>query len=225
MSDALGENWMLAHGLLLSIAWFLLVPIGIITALLRLQWNFIGKERNEDLLPFSVFSLSSSPKGRRWLVIHAWFMSCAAVFTLVAWIIAVWNVSRNNEIHFAGKHPKLGTILLFVLLPLQLFLGFALVGKRGDAIQRIQLWCHRFVGFLCVTFPAVTCYYGLIRFTKTFDYSKDWIVWYLRLVPIVYGILAAIVGGSFVLKLYRVWRRDRGVIFVADEDEPLIAED
>ena len=81
-----------AHGLLMAMAWAILVPVGIGASLLRHLRPWTG--------------------GGRWFAWHRACNALGALFSLVALVIAIVQTAREGGSHFAGRHAIVGLAIV-----------------------------------------------------------------------------------------------------------------
>ena len=150
----------IGHGICMTIAWAIIVPIGIAVARYGKFSSFRGHPRDE---------LSTS----RWLMWHRRIQYVAWSLFVVGFLTIF--VSKGENEHFKSTHAIVGLILVLfgILQPLTSFC-------RG----RI----HRIPGYLCVSSAMANIFVGLISLNVASLYRRSYEA-YLSIVVIIYVLL------------------------------------
>ena len=140
------DGKLVAHGVLMCIAWTFLVPLGIFFARFR-----------------------ADATGFLWIKAHKRATKLASVLMLIAFIIILaWIFDTGRENQFcATDHGKIGMTAL-VLLGIQIFTAIYRPGKVNAesttvAKAKRKVWeiGHRVIAVLCLTISVAACFNGL----------------------------------------------------------------
>ena len=91
--------WML-HGIVLSVAWGVCVPLGVGASLVR----------------SGIIQYVTPNDHGFWFKLHFFFNMSAVILTLVGFLLAVLNISKANGTHFEGTHPVMGLIVFIACI-------------------------------------------------------------------------------------------------------------
>jgi len=217
----------LAHGILAFIAWGLLAPTAITTAIMR---DIEIPDR------FMKVKLYLSKLKEKWLFVHITLNTLACVITMLVFIVAVLNVNHENGYHWLYAHNKMG-LAMFILSFNQVLGGYLRpsshpqspedtnsteseengmnnennTGEEDDGRQKImpvkstirQLWelLHNVLGIALFLFGVWQLFEGMELYHMRYNNSSAGFVFGLYIIFMAIWI-CLIIGGS-VYKWYR----------------------
>lgn len=168
------------HGSLMSIAFLILLPIGILLAL-------FGKSM-----------------GRKWFVMH-WIFNgiLAGSCIFVSFIIVIYaHVKYNLTTHFSFNFHSIFGLIIVLLVYIQISAGIIVhFYDRTKILERLILIFHKIFGRLIFIFGIINIYYGLMFYKDIFDTS---IIIPIITYSVLVFILSIIIITLYTIKIYKL---------------------
>jgi hypothetical protein len=186
----------IVHGIVLTVAWAVLTPIGIGVSLLRNALDSAGYAKGT------------------WYKIHFYSNLLSVLFTIIGLGIATFLVEQEeSETHFDGIHQRLGLaiLLLAVLQGAAAYFRPDLpkpqnndeedqeqVSSKKTKIRLAWEIGHRFLGSALVAMAWYNCHKGIELQVENWEDQKDWTVTFWSITA---GLISLLLLFGFVQKL------------------------
>ena len=173
----------IAHGACAFIAWGVLVPFAVQSALLR----------------------SLLPSGPLWFKLHRAFNTAAFALFVAAFAVAVSYTSKEGGVHFGNSHQKMG-LAMFIMAFLQVIGGAARPhvpapdsGEEKTSVRKGWEVGHRVLGVTLLACGFWQMQEGIKLYSVKYSVSDDSAVTIAYWVWI--GVMSALIVGGVFLKL------------------------
>lgn len=135
------EPKILAHGIMMTLAWVLFAFVGLFTArYMREVWEprkLLGE--------------------KAWFTVHRSLMTITLLLTISATVLIFVHIGGWSS--NAGPHPYLGIVAIAFAIVQPIMAAFR--PHPGAPRRDIFNWSHRIVGFIALVMAVVSIYYGL----------------------------------------------------------------
>merc|ERR1712228_92792 len=180
ISSSGSDTLKIVHGIIMTVAWALLVTIGIFSS------------------RFRVFLFQKSQNKAMWFFMHRGIQICAVIFVLIAFGLAVYFIQDDGSAHFSNLHECMGltVVILAVLQPINAwFRPHAPKKGQTKSIGRF-VWeiIHKLFGYVTWILAQIAIYLGIKHLTTKTIYLQALLVYEL-----------VIVGTFILLSMYNAF--------------------
>lgn len=168
----------LIHGSIMLLGWGLLLPSGVIIALL-------GRHRPNGL----------------WFSIHSILQPSALLLVIIAWWIALANFSALTATGLNRAHAVCGmiTMCLGLLQPINaLFRPHIVEGERKSCMRLVWEIIHKGIGYVILGLASATIVMGT-RITPVKEDGNNFLIAYIVFVSMLVFLIIALLLDKFVL--------------------------